>query len=246
LQATHPITDDYALALQLLSPALGDDTTLVNFNTIPGGGNYPTYAWQPGELIIDRYRLQIPERVERTQAWRIAAILYRMSDGQRLPVTVAGQPAEKMLGLEVVRVGASEPPPLPEGALEPDTLFGDVVSPVIRLEAVWLRREDGQMRVQAWWRAESRPPGNYTALVHLYDAEGTLLASGDAPPLDGAFPTSLWEQDDLIVDEYVLPWEGKGESIGLGWYDPVTGIRLPAFDATDRLAGDVYHIPLPP
>jgi hypothetical protein len=184
--------------------------------------------------------------VERTQAWRNAAILYRMSDGQRLPVTVAGQPAEKMLGLGVVRVGASEPPPLPKATLKPNALFGDAVSPAIRLEAMWLRREDDQIQVQAWWRAESRPPGDYTALVHLYDGEGTLLASGDAPPLDGAFPTSLWEQDDLIVDEYVLPWEAKGEFVGLGWYDPVTGTRLRAFDAADRLAGDVYHVPVTP
>ena len=239
LYAVRPITEDYALALQLVSPVADSDVTLVNFNTLPGGGNYPTYAWQPDEVIVDRYRLQIPERVERAQAWRVVAILYRLSDGKRLPVTVAGQPAGKMLGLGLVRVGASEQPEVPlEARLEPGPLFGEA----IRLAGVRLVREDKWQRVQVWWQATDPPPGDYTALVHLYDAAGTLRAAGDTPPLQGAFPTSLWEPGDLVMDEYTLPADEQGVRVGLGWYDPSTGVRLPALDADGRLAGDVYNV----
>jgi hypothetical protein len=239
LHAIRPITEDYALALQLLSPVADSDVTLVNFNTLPGGGNYPTHAWQPDEVIVERYRLQIPERVERAQAWRVVAILYRLSDGKRLPVTVAGQPAGKMLGLGLVRVGASEQPEVPlEARLEPGPLFGEA----IRLAGVRLVREGKWQRVQVWWRAMDPPPGDYTALVHLYDAAGTLLAAGDTPPLQGAFPTSLWEPGDLVMDEYTLPADEQGVRVGLGWYDPSTGVRLPALDADGRLAGDVYNV----
>ncbi len=224
LRASRPITEDYALALQLISPAPGDDTTLINFNTIPGGGNYPTYAWRPGEIIVDRYRLRMPGRVERTQAWQVTAILYRLSDLKRLPITVAGQPSEGGLGLGLVRVGASEQPDVPsEAQLESGPLFGEA----LRLDGVLLRPEEGRVRVLTWWRAEAHPAGDYTTLVHLYDAEGFLLSTGDAPPMQGAFPTSLWEQGDLIADEYALPWDGRGEYMGLGWYDPVTSERLP-------------------
>jgi hypothetical protein len=243
LQATRPITEDYALAFQLLSPVPGDDVTLVNFNTLPGGGNYPTYAWQPDEVIVDRYHLQVPERVERTQAWRVVAIVYRLSDGKRLPVGVAGQPAGKMLGLGLVRVGASEPLGVPlEAQLEPDAVFGEA----IRLEGVWLHPEGERLRIQAWWRAVARPADDFTTLVHLCDAEGKLLAAGDAPPLHGAFPTSLWEAGDLVADEYVLPSDEKGVRVGLGWYDPDTGVRLHAVDAAGRLTDDVYWFSLTP
>jgi hypothetical protein len=245
LQATHPITEpvgeDYALALQLLSPVPGDDAALVNFNAIPGDGNYPTWAWQPDEVIVDRYRLQIPQRVEQAQSWRVTAILYRLSDGERLPVTVAGQPADGMLGLGLVRVGASEPPTVPlEARLESGPLFGEI----IRLEGVRLQPEGDRMRVQTWWRALARPPADYTTLVHLYDAERTVLATGDAPPRQGAFPTSLWQPGDLIADEYVLPLVGQGKHVGLGWYDPVTGVRLPiSGEASETVA--VQDVPLP-
>jgi len=224
LQATRPISEDYALALQLLSPVPGDNITLVNFNTVPGGGNYPTYAWRPDEVVIDRYRLRVPDQVERTQAWRVVAIFYRLSDGERLPVTVAGQPGGEMLELGLVRVGASQPVEVPEEVrLEGGPSFGDAM----RLEGVRLRAEGERVHVTTWWRALAPLEKDYTTLLHLYDAEGALLAAGDAPPLRGGFPTSLWKPGDLVADEFVVLFDGGGEFVGLGWYDPVTGVRLP-------------------
>ena len=247
LQATRPIVEDYAYALQLLSPVPGDNTTLVNFNTIPGGGNYPTYAWPPEEVIVDRYRLKVPEQVERTQAWRVVAIFYRLSDGERLPVSVAGQPAGEMLELGLVRVegtegreGRKERGVPPDAQLEAAPIFGEA----IRLEGARILPEGDGLRVQVWWRAVARLEKDYTALVHLYDSEGTLLAAGDAPPLRGRFPTSLWEPGDLIADEHVLALDTHGEFVGLGWYDPMTGARLPGFDAGGRLTDDAYRLPL--
>jgi len=242
LQATQPITEDYVLALQLLSPVPGDDTALINFNTIPGGGNYPTYVWEPGEVIVDRYRLQVPEQVEQVQAWQVEGIFYRLSDGERLPVTVDGQPAGRMLGLGLVRVGASETLEVPShGRLGTAPLFGEA----IRLEGLQLRPEGDQLHIQTWWRAVAPLGGDYTTLVHLYDAEGALLATGDAPPLRGGFPTSLWKPEDLILGVYTLPLPQDGHSVGLGWYDPLTGSRLPAFDADGRFADDIYPISPP-
>jgi hypothetical protein len=243
LQPTRTITEDYALALQLLSPVPGDDVTLVNLNTLPGGGTHPTYAWERGEVVVDRYRLRIPARVERAQAWRVVAIVYRLSDGKRLPVTVAGQPAGKMLGLGLVRAGASESSEVPpEARLESRALFGET----IWLEGVRLVPDGDRLRVRAWWRAGDPVPDRYVTLVHLYDAEGTLLAASDSPPLGGAFPTSLWEPGDLVADEYVLPDDGRGMRVGLGWYDPPSGVRLPVRDGGELLADSVYEIPLPP
>ena len=90
LQASRPITEDYALSLQLVSPVPGDTSTLVNLNAIPGAGLYPTYAWRLDETVVDRYRMRIPQQVLRPQTWRLAAIIYRLTDGRRVPVTVSG------------------------------------------------------------------------------------------------------------------------------------------------------------
>jgi len=119
------------------------------------------------------------------------------------------------------------------------------------LDGVRVLTESDTLRVQVWWRATARLEKDYTVLVHLYDAEGALLAAGDAPPLRGGFPTSLWKPGDLVADEFVVSSrmstsDGGGEFVGLGWYDPITGARLPAFEAGRRLGGDVYRVPLIP
>jgi len=105
--------------------------------------------------------------------------------------------------------------------------------------------------VTTWWRALAPLEKDYTTLVHLYDAEGALLAAGDAPPLRGGFPTSLWKPGDLVADEFVVSSrmstsDAEGESIGLGWYDPITGARLPALETENRLTDDAYRILLDP
>jgi 4-amino-4-deoxy-L-arabinose transferase-like glycosyltransferase len=243
LQASRPVTEDYALALQLLSPVPGDDTTLVNFNTIPGGGTYPTYSWRPDEVIVDRYRLEIPERVERAHAWRVVAIFYRLSDGERLPVTVAGQPAGEMLGLGMVRVGASEPLDVPSQArMEPAPVFGETIA--LQGAQVTLV-EKAEVRVSLWWKALAAPDKDYTVFVHLLDDDGQLVGTGDGPPLWGGFPTRTWQFGDGILDEHVVPLSpdlAPGDyAITVGWYDPATGARLPLVRGVQQ-AGDAVIV----
>ena len=39
--------------------AVPDDTTrLAGLDTWPGFGNYPTTAWQPGEIVVDAYQVR--------------------------------------------------------------------------------------------------------------------------------------------------------------------------------------------
>lgn len=231
MQTEKPLQEDYALALQLVSPVPGDDSVLVNFNTLPGGGTYPSMAWQLGEVIADRYRVGIPQDVARTQAWRVIAILYRLEDGERVPVSVAGQAAGGALGLGLVRVGVSNESPIPsDGQLEIKPVFGDAM----RLDGLQLDVDEGLLHIRAWWHALAPLESNYTVLVHIYDNEGTLLANGDTPPLHGGFPTSLWESGDSVVDEYTLELPPGGVQLGLGWYDPDTGVRLLTAETTQQ------------
>jgi hypothetical protein len=239
VRAARPISVEYALALQLLSPVAGDTATLVNFNTFPGHGGLPTATWSPEEVIEDTYRLRIPRQVARAQAWRVGAIFYHPADGTRLPVTVDGQPAGPALGLGLVRVGASGDVDVPQEArLEVPAVFGDAIG----LRGVHLAREDGQLIVRTWWQATAAPDSDYTALVHLYDDTGALLATADAPPLKGGFPTSLWEEGDLVEEAHHFANDERAGLVGLGWYDPVTGIRL---SIDGPWSSDLMMLPVP-
>jgi hypothetical protein len=233
LRALRPLDEDYVLSLQLVSAAPGEDDVLVNYNTFPGSGAYGTPVWQEGEVIIDEYRLQIPETVERAQAWRATAIFYRPQDGVRLPVTVAGQPSGDTLGLELVRVGGSQSsaPPV-SGRMDPPPAFGDAI--LLRgAEVSDLGEPPGEPRVivTLWWEAIGEPEMDYTVFVHLLDGQGNLAGSGDGPPMDGAYPTSVWQAGDHVVDGHAVTTEGRllpgTYLVEVGWYDPDSGQRLP-------------------
>jgi hypothetical protein len=70
--------------------------------------------------------------------------------------------------------------------------------------------------------------------VHAVAEDGTLIGTGDAPPMNHGFPTSLWEPGDKIADTHIIPLPEKGKMtrIVVGIYDPETGERLSATTAS--------------
>jgi hypothetical protein len=78
------------------------------------------------------------------------------------------------------------------------------------------------------------------------DQEGQLAGTGDGPPLEGGFPTRLWRSGDSVADEHVIPLPpdlcSGVYTVQGGWYDPVTGARLPAVWEGKRLPQDAVVI----
>jgi len=259
-QALARPPEHYTLAIQLVSAVPGEITTLVNFNTWTGGGNYPTGAWHPGDVIADRYRLRMPDDVARVQGWYLQAILFNTADGTRLPFTLSGRPAGETATLTLLRIGASDPeehtPPESHRLASPIYFDG-----AIALDGVQVTKEGETLGATLWWRSVAPLTGDYVVFVHLYDSERQLIATADAPPLFGGFPTSLWQPDDRVCDQHIislseeepvlsLSSQGRGNVpfwLGIGWYDPATGARLPTTTADGiRLSDDKVLIPIPP
>jgi len=53
-----------------------------------------------------------------------------------------------------------------------------------------------------YWRVLGEAPSGYKIFVHI-DAHGLRL-NGDHVPVDGRYPTKLWEKGDVIVDRQEL------------------------------------------
>jgi hypothetical protein len=108
---------------------------------------------------------------------------------------------------------------------------------------------DPGIKVSLCWDSLATVPLDYTVFVHLYDENGELLATGDGPPMHGAFPTRLWQPGDMIADDHFVSWSPErtdGYRVGVGWYDPATGERLPAVQAGQPLPNDVVLLDLQP
>jgi hypothetical protein len=81
------------------------------------------------------------------------------------------------------------------------------------------------------WQAQTANLPDYTVFVQLLNAQtGQRVAGVDTPPLKGAWPTSRWVKDEVVVDEYFIaipPDLPPGlYNIIVGLYRPDTGQRL--------------------
>jgi hypothetical protein len=72
------------------------------------------------------------------------------------------------------------------------------------------------------------------------------VGTGDGLPLGGAFPTRLWQPGDRVLDEHVVPLPPDLPpgvyTVEIGWYDPTTGVRLPAMREGEHLLQDVMVV----
>ena len=249
LSALRPLTETYSIGLWLVSAIPGDTARLVGLDTWPGDGNYPTLVWQPGEVIVDTYRLAVPDHVPRAQAWMVQMNVYYMGEGEWFPFTQNGQIIGQRAILGWVRVGASEPLQVPPKArLAPPPSFGDAVV----LQGARIAPEAPGLQVTLWWEALAPLDRDYTVFVHLVDSDGQLIGTGDGPPLAGGFPTRLWRTGDGVQDAHVislgcLPSAPSDLPMGeytvmVGWYDPTTGARLPVMLGGERLPQDAVSV----
>jgi len=243
-QALAPLDRHVSLAVQLVSARPGDTTTRLNFNTWPGGGNAPTGFWQPGEVIADRYRLDIPASDAPAQAWTLQIALYDLETGARLPFTATGDAAP----LTQVRVGAvdnADFAPPAEHALATPVDFGQAIT----LEGLALAIEGDTATLDLWWQGRAPLSADLVTFIHLYDADGAQVLTADGPPLAGGFPTSLWQPGDRIHDTraFTLPGDTAAPlKLGLGWYHPLTGERLTAAAAAQPLPDNALYLPVEP
>jgi len=228
-EALAPMAEDHVVAMQMVSPVPGDTTLRWNYNSWPGRGNYPTSAWQPGEVIADRYRFRLLEDDFPTQAWDLHLVIYRKETEERLPVRLAGIDAGDSLVLTRLRVPGHLPSCPEKGRLTSEVHFGEAVA---LTHASVVPGQEGA-RVVLCWEAVQPLPADYTVFVHLLDASGTLVSTGDGPPMQGAFPTSMWCPGDVVLDVHHLSSAvGEGETdqrITVGLYRLEDGSRLPAY-----------------
>jgi len=136
--------------------------------------------------------------------------------------------------MHIVEAGALEQGSASRGDSTPQANFADkiwlLVSDVIA--------SDDNLTVTLWWSSRQIPEQDITLFLHVYDEAGNLVTQGDGYPLLGLFPPRQWQPGDVVRDvrHVILPEDMAGQSytIVLGWYEPSSGERLPAFDGQNQ------------
>jgi len=247
LQARTAIQDDYQLFIQLLDE---QGVEVANLTTHPGWGRNPTSLWQPGAIYADSYPVLIQRAIDGSSPL-LARVYIGFVDPKtetrgRLPLpaqTTDGAPIQEGPFVGHVAISPLQPPTVDLAQM---TANGAQFGNVIQLSAVDFPTEvklgsTGPFTITLVWDASGTPATDYTAFVHLLDADQNRVSGFDqAPAL--RFPTRYWRTGDRIVSHFVLsPPTTPGEfALWVGLYDAESGgaLRLPITAEAGHLTGD--------
>jgi hypothetical protein len=189
---------------------------------------YDSGLWQPGTIIQEKYRLQIPPEMSAGDVPLSVKPLFsddNEMDGPRHALgDVEIQVTDRLLSLPkniaIPLYAVFEPGIILRGAEPGDVTIttGDALDLVL------------------FWQTEVQTEEPVTAFVHLVDDQGNIMAQLDRWP--GGLPSNIWVQEQVIVDEYELELAPDIEpgtyKIVVGLYTAENGRRLPVSDADGR------------
>jgi len=107
--------------------------------------------------------------------------------------------------------------------------------------------QPGEMiTLRLFWQALQSPGDDYTAFVHVLNAQGRLVAQHDGPPQDGTRLTTTWRDGEVVVDVHGVRLPGDlpaGEyCLQVGLYQSRSIERLTIRDANGESRGDALRL----
>jgi 4-amino-4-deoxy-L-arabinose transferase-like glycosyltransferase len=217
-QATQPLPPDLQISLQW-----GDEPAAI----IPLS-RYPTQQWRMGEPIHEKYELDIPTDMPAGD--------YALHIHPRIPDA-------SVVTLAPIHITAT------------DRLFqlpDDIVTPLdyqlgadIHLRGITIAANGDTLQFTLYWQTTQQPTADYTAFVHVLDANGRIITQTDHPPANQL--TTTWAAGEVIIDEYTinLPADTSPPyQLAIGLYTPADGVRLPIVHGDSDDDGDRIILPL--
>jgi hypothetical protein len=220
---------------------------------------YPTTLWEPGVPVRIR---TLPWTLEENQFVPIVGLYAgeNWAEGEQMPIVAAdgavGPSFPLLQGGKVARLGGYQRDeagvwqPLTGGETTPQTTldidFGGMIG-LIGADVPAQAQAGEGLPFTLHWRAAAPVDFDYTAFVHLLDAQGNKVAQLDWQPHDrmGVLPTSTWPQGWLATDTQILPLPADlppGDyTLLVGLYNWQNGNRLPA-QGENVIGGDAVRL----
>jgi hypothetical protein len=223
---------------------------LLDQNAIQRGGEdrvplqyYTTLLWVPGEVVSDTYPVPVDATAPPGVYWLDVGLYPSDRPEFSLPLFVDGQAIDRNSArLGPVKVGGP-PPGVTISEIQPQRVVNRIFSDQITLLGFNLTDVGGEpvqnitkqpINLTLFWQAKAIPATDYTVFVHLLDPDGNLIAQFDSPPAGGAYPTSLWDSGEIIVDKHHLHELSPGHyTLQIGLYRPDTDERLTVAGSVD-------------
>jgi hypothetical protein len=234
----HVIDGFYTLFIHLADE---HDRLLYQFDGVPAQGRHPTRQWLPGGIFADTYLIVVKDQQYAGLA-TLSLGFYQYDDKTKRQAVLNDQGVVigDRIVLAQVRVhNTTQPAPLQTKPMARWTNG-------IQLAAANIERDNANwpVAVHVKWQATQVVHTDYTVFVQLLDKTGKLLAQIDRPPQANRYPTSTWQPDDVIEDEYrfaqplALEPAAQWDQMIIGLYDQ--GQKRLRLQATDTNAPDFF------
>ncbi len=202
--------------------------------------NYSTLLWAPGEIITDGFAVPVaPDAPD--GVYTLSLGWYRKVAGQASSLPITDPDTGELTGETAVTIGPIKVGGPPSGVTvteaKPHNELNVVLGDAIKLLGFDVVQGASSLDLTFFWLALAQPEKDYTVFVHIRNEDGETIAQKDRPPVEGAYPTSLWNEGETIKDDVSIPLDtlshGKYEVV-VGMYDFVTGERLEIEHALDN------------
>jgi hypothetical protein len=108
--------------------------------------------------------------------------------------------------------------PLP---LQPEKVLHANLDHTIELIGYTLTPSQSKIQLTLFWRPLTPISTDYTTFVHLRNSHGLTVTQQDRQPFDGAYPTSRWQPNEVVIDPLTL---SIPETLPPGTYTLFTGL----------------------
>jgi hypothetical protein len=225
---------DYSVSLVVLTPGgelIGQE------DSYPGLGSYPTSTWHPGEVAADRAWVRIRRRTSAPTIGWIGVNVYYLPTMERLEASRGGEAVDQVF-LQPVKVSPWQPVEYEISQPMSSNLADKIELAGYDLDESSVQPGD-TLTLTLYWRGRAEMSEDYTVFTHLVDGEGQTWAQSDGYPVGGDYPTSFWEEGELVRDERELavpPDAPEGEyGIEVGFYLASSGERLSVLDEAGQV-----------
>jgi hypothetical protein len=199
-------------------------------------GFFPTTLWDPGRTVCEQRGLRLPPDLP-PGIYRLATGFYYAQNLQRLGVTLENGDASPddivEMGDLIVRA--------PMEAARPEQRLDVALGSWVKLLGFDLAQTRERIDLRLYWQAVRPVNKDYKVFVHLIGEDGRMVAQKDQDPGGGGYPPRFWEVGETVTNSYEFSSANLPPgrySIMVGMYDPASGERLTAVDATGRELAD--------
>jgi 4-amino-4-deoxy-L-arabinose transferase-like glycosyltransferase len=200
---------------------------------------YSPILWTPGEVVKDTYTVSVEQNAP-PGVYRLDLGLYTLAAGLSKPLSLFEQ--DRPIDVNAVTISPIKVGGASAGVLAPaaapqhkvDKKLGDAVT----LLGYDLAQTNDAWELTLYWRCEAVLPADYTTFAHVLDSRGALASQADQPPAGGAYPSSLWDPGEIIMDKLRLPRPAQASGapfdLLVGLYNLPTGERLAVPGSADN------------